>query len=329
MANPFKKIIAYDKEEMISKAFRDAAKKAKNADVKGTGYEKAFQKEGIRIKYASDSLYTKLKESAASFPDFNDLPIVYRELLDLVIGRKKLEENLQNMVWSANRIKKLQMNYLVKLKKTRTTNQCRDLRKDFYGRATSYLRKYKKQIQEVYLASIQLKNLPDFEDVTTVIIAGLPNVGKSSLLRCLTSARPKVQPYPFTTKGLMLGFRNFRFKKVQFIDTPGLLDRSLKKRNKIEMQALVVLKHLANIIVYVFDISETSGYSLEEQMKLYKEIKKLFKKKTISVANKTDVKGMRELKELKLENIPISCQTKKGIDDLLKEIEQSLKNTKH
>ena len=71
MANPFKKIIAYDKEEMISKAFRDAAKKAKNADVKGTGYEKAFQKEGIRIKYASDSLYTKLKESAASFPDFS------------------------------------------------------------------------------------------------------------------------------------------------------------------------------------------------------------------------------------------------------------------
>ncbi len=324
MANPFKKVVAYDKEEMISKAFRDASKKAKNAVIKGTGYEKAFQKEGIRIKYASDSLYTKMKDSVNSFPNLNELPDIYRELLDLIIGKKKLEENLQNITWSANRIKKLQMNYLVKLKKTRTTNQCRDLRKDFYGRATSYLRKYKKQIQEVYLASIQLRNLPDFEDVTTVIIAGLPNVGKSSILRCLTGARPKVQSYPFTTKGLMLGFRDFRFKKVQFIDTPGLLDRSLKKRNKIEMQAIVVLKHLANIIVYIFDISETSGYSLEEQMKLYKEIKKLFKKKMIAVVNKVDVEGMRELEELKLKNIPVSCETKKGIDDLLKEIKESI-----
>ncbi len=325
MANPFKKVTAYEKEELISNAFRSAAKTVEKTEITGERLEKAQQKEGIRIKTTSNYIYDKLKKTVNSFPDFEKIPKIYAELSDLIINTNVLTEDLRKIRWMANQIKKMQMKYLDSLTKCRTTNKCRDARKSFYGRVSSYLGKYRKEMKRIYVASRELRRLPDLEEIPTVIVAGLPNVGKSSLLRCITGANPKVLPYPFTTKGLMLGFRDFRFKKVQFIDTPGLLDRPLKKRNKIEMQAIVVLKHLADIVIYVFDVSETCGYSLEEQMKLYKEIKKTFRKKTIVVVNKADVEGMRELSEIKFDNIPISCETKKGINDLMLELKDYIK----
>jgi nucleolar GTP-binding protein len=60
-------------------------------------------------------------------------------------------------------------------------------------------------------------------DVPTVVLVGAPNVGKSSLVRAVSSGTPEVNDYPFTTRGVTVGHivdqeRGLRF---QVMDTPG------------------------------------------------------------------------------------------------------------
>jgi nucleolar GTP-binding protein len=52
--------------------------------------------------------------------------------------------------------------------------------------------------------------------------------------------------------------------KVQVIDSPGVLDRALEQRNTIEMQSITALAHLNSLIVFIIDISETCGYTIED-----------------------------------------------------------------
>jgi nucleolar GTP-binding protein len=151
------------------------------------------------------------------------------------------------------------------------------------------------------------------------VIAGYPNVGKSSLLRCLSAARPKIAQYPFTTKEIFVGHierkKRHILERYQLIDTPGLLDRPLSKRNDIEKQAVAALTHLADIIIFITDPTETCGYSLMDQSHLLSQLKKMFTDSTfIIVENKSD------LKHSNTNNLKVSCQTGEGIDELIEKI---------
>lgn len=57
-----------------------------------------------------------------------------------------------------------------------------------------------------------------------------------------------------------------QYLRWQVIDTPGVLDQPLERRNTIEMQAITALAHLRACILYVMDVSEQCGYSLKEQV---------------------------------------------------------------
>jgi len=46
------------------------------------------------------------------------------------------------------------------------------------------------------------------EDEFTVVVAGYPNVGKSSFIRLVSTAEPEIAAYPFTTKGVIVGHRD-------------------------------------------------------------------------------------------------------------------------
>ena len=72
-----------------------------------------------------------------------------------------------------------------------------------------------------------------------VVIAGYPNVGKSTMVGNLSSAKPQVSEYPFTTKQIFIGSYKDEYggSYFQVIDTPGILDRPMFERNNIEKQA--------------------------------------------------------------------------------------------
>lgn len=164
-----------------------------------------------------------------------------------------------------------------------------------------------------YLEEVRkhLARLPTIDPSTrTLIITGFPNVGKSSLMNNLTSAKVDVQPYPFTTQSLFVGHTIYKYVPWQVIDTPGLLDHPLEQRNTIEMQAVTALAHLNACILYLIDISETCGYFLDQQISLFNSIKPLFKNKPLVVVlSKTDLKKWEDL----------SPEIKQKIEDIGKE----------
>lgn len=137
-----------------------------------------------------------------------------------------------------------------------------------------------------------LRKLPVISpDEFTIVVAGYPNVGKSSFIQLVSSAEPEIASYPFTTKGVIVGHRNAeRRKRIQFIDTPGLLDRADEERNAIEKQALNALVYVADLVLFVVDASEHCGYSVEAQEKLREEIDGMVTVPMLTVVNKADIK---------------------------------------
>ena len=164
----------------------------------------------------------------------------------------------------------------------------------------------------------------DFE-ATTIVIAGFPNVGKSTLLRQITEAEPQVANYPFTTKGIQIGHTEMHWKHIQIIDTPGLLDRPILEMNDIEMNAIVALEHLADAILFIFDASETCGFHLDNQYNLLKQIEKIFSDvPIIYLFNKMDLVEDAEYLNQYIDDeensIFISAIEGEGIDKINKKI---------
>ncbi|KAM7533477.1 hypothetical protein Aperf_G00000122323 [Anoplocephala perfoliata] len=155
-----------------------------------------------------------------------------------------------------------------------------------------------------------LSRLPSINpDTRTLIVCGFPNVGKSSFINKITRADVDVQPFPFTTKMLFVGHTDYNNLRWQVIDTPGVLDRQLDQLNTIEMVAITALSHLQAAIIYIMDLSEHCGFSIEEQISLFKTLQPLFTNKPLFVvANKTDVANLASLPTEKRELIASICR---------------------
>lgn len=268
-----------------------------------------IEKESAKVFF--NSLYGQLDSVITHFPKIEDLSPFYIELVEVVTGVDIYKKKLGSINWAKFMVKKLYYSFVRKKLSL----------KDFYGRSKSVLKQVSKDL--VFLENVRKKFLkfPSVKSIPTVLLAGFPNVGKTSLLSSLTSSNPEINSYPFTTKEINVGVFEYDNFKVQVIDTPGLLERPLEKRNVIELKAITALKHLANIVLFLFDTSDNSGYTILEQENLLKSIYSIFpKKKVFTVTSKC------ELDKSKKTDFYVSCKEKIGINDLKKELVNKLKN---
>jgi nucleolar GTP-binding protein len=172
-----------------------------------------------------------------------------------------------------------------------------------------------------------LGRLPSIDPNTrTLVIAGFPNVGKSSFLKSISRADVEVQPYAFTTKSLYVGHFDYKMLRFQAVDTPGILDHPLEEMNTIEHQSICAIAHLRAHILYFMDLSEQCGYSVASQIALFNNIKPLFANKLISIViNKIDLMRPDQLdpetqeqlqamlKSGEVEILELSCNTMEGV----------------
>lgn len=175
------------------------------------------------------------------------------------------------------------------------------MKKAALGRMCTIIKRQAQSLQYLEQIRQHLARLPSIDPNTrTLLICGFPNVGKSSFLNKVTQADVEVQPYAFTTKSLYVGHTDYKYLRWQVVDTPGILDHALEDRNTIEMQSITAMAHLRASILYIMDVSEQCGYSIDEQVSLFNNIKALFANKPlILVANKVDIRKIEDLPQEK------------------------------
>ncbi|MGZ7107844.1 MAG: NOG1 family protein [Methanobacterium sp.] len=321
-------------DEMLDKSFSRAKKAANKVRTsKIPRYQMAKKTEEARIKTAFQVTRDTLNNLLDKTPQVDNMHMFYQDYIDVMVGVDELKKSLGALNWAAGLMTKLENEFVFKVRRSRPENAA-NVRKAAFGRISSILRQIGSELDFLDFVKGKLRNMPtiDFE-AFTLVIAGFPNVGKTTVLRQITPAEPKVADYPFTTHGIQIGHFEKKWKKYQIIDTPGLLDRPIKEMNNIELRAMVALEHLADVILYIFDASETSGYPLDAQMRLHEEIEHVFETPIINVFNKMDlVENNKYLdKYISIVNEPLMISASKGsgielIIDKLEEFNGRKKN---
>lgn len=303
-------------DELIDRAFR-RSKKIKMMDRDPT-YR---MKKTIIARTESfvTTIASPLETYVKKFPSIDNLHPFYRELIDIKIDSNKLKKALGAVDWARKTCQQIQTSQAKSLKKSKNIDFLKQKQYEIQGRISSVVKQVNAELLVLAEAQKILKAFPAIQDIPTVVIAGYPNVGKSSLLRRLSSAKPAVAQYPFTTKEIYVGHmqqtNHFVTKPFQLIDTPGLLDRPFEQRNDIEKQAIAALAHLADIIVFVLDPSETCGYSVTDQHQLLDQMHHLFPKASIIV-----VENKGDIAKSSSKNLIISCENGQGIDVLIEKL---------
>jgi nucleolar GTP-binding protein len=278
-------------DELLDKGFRRGKKAADQTRTsKIPKHLKGKRVEEVRVITACQVIKDRLKMILDRVPPIEGLPEFYQDYIDITVGVDDMKKSLGALNWAYGIITQLEKDYGSKIRKN-PSERASELRSQAYGRIASVVNKIKKDLDFLDFAKNNLRNMPTIDfDATTIVIAGFPNVGKSTLLKQITGAEPEVANYPFTTKGIQIGHIEKNWEHIQIIDTPGLLDRPVLDMNDIELNAMVALEHLADAILFIFDGSETCGYPLESQFNLLKEIKKVFKGiPVIYLFNKMDI----------------------------------------
>ncbi len=291
-------------QEILDKAFKKAEK---------VGYKGRKEDTVDRINSFSDTVSHTLKRYVKKFPSIDKLSPFYREIIDIKVGRDALKKSLANLQWASEKAVSIAREEKRKIDEKNHAF----IRKKVYGRISSVVKKVDKDLKILAKAREILINLPEMRnDAVDVVMAGCPNVGKSSIIRALSTAEPEIASYPFTTKKIIVGHRIEKERVFQFIDTPGLLDREPEKRNEIEREAMAALSYATDILVFVIDPSETCGYGIEKQEKLMENITKEFQVPAIVVETKADI-----LKR-KTGNLKVSALTGEGMDLLMERIRE-------
>ena len=157
-------------------------------------------------------------------------------------------------------------------------------------------------------------------------LVGYPNAGKSTLLRKISAARPKVAAYPFTTLHPIVGVIEFPgYRRATIADIPGLIEgahRGLGLGHQF-------LRHITRcrVLVFVIDVAGSEGRNPVEDLKnLRREIDlynpTLSSRPWIVVANKMDLPGAKQNLKAMQERLPrikilaTSAAKGEGIDAL-------------
>ncbi|XP_076380105.1 mitochondrial ribosome-associated GTPase 2 isoform X4 [Megalopta genalis] len=171
-----------------------------------------------------------------------------------------------------------------------------------------------------------LQYVLELRSMAHIGLIGLPNAGKSTLLRAITRARPKIAAYPFTTLRPHLGMILYDdYEQIAVADLPGLISDSHKNRGL----GIQFLKHIERCKTLLFILDVTSDKPWIDFETLKYEISqfnvKLNERSILIAANKIDLPKAKEnfeilTKKVNLPIIPISAKMGTNISTLLKEI---------
>ena len=129
-------------------------------------------------------------------------------------------------------------------------------------------------------------------------LVGVPSAGKSSIISCVSAAKPKIADYPFTTLVPNLGVVRSEDYEYVIADVPGLIEGASEGRGL----GHEFLRHVERTAIIVHVVDVTGGFEGRDPVQDYRIIKRelelydpeFAKRPCLVVANKTDIPGTEE-----------------------------------
>ena len=260
-------------------------------------------------------LRDRLSEIVLQFPTLEELPKFYYDTIDLLIGVDELKKILGSIQGTNKVIWRIYREHTSKIWHS-SVLEAKNTRRAAFSRFESTIKKLNKRFLLLEKLRLNLRKMPFFNfENPIVVIAGFPNVGKSSFLRSVTNASPDIAEYPFTTKNVSIGHyidTQRGYITWQIVDTPGILDRSVSIRNDIEMKAFIAILSLPNVILFLYDPSQVD--SIDKQKNLYNELLGRISVKMVLAINKIDLLTEKEIEDI-IRDLETSLELKK--EDIL------------
>ncbi len=248
-----------------------------------------------RINTINKSLISILGNISTKFPNIDTIHELYREIIAIHFEPGEIKKALGAVLWAKGALESLHVKYSDNIKNARDADNANLISKSYMGRVNSIMKRIDKDLTNLEKFRKFDRWLPPVKtSMFTMCISGFPNVGKSTLLSNITTARPEIDSYPFTTRRLNLGYIG---NEIQLIDTPGTLAR-FEKMNDIEKLAHLAMKLVGDAIIYVYD--PTLEYPWEDQNKLAIQLKE-HNLPIIYYLSKTDLVSESEVEKIKKE----------------------------
>lgn len=222
-------------------------------------------------------LAAPLRDYVDNFPKKKYLHPYERSLVELTLGDGNYEEVLMKVDTLRKKVISVGKEHASLCAKSLSKREAEERLNQGKEKLEEIFHHEGKAIDELLDIAKTLRAMPVVDLKTpTLCLVGAPNVGKSSLVRLLSTGKPEICNYPFTTRGILMGHIALNYQRFQVTDTPGLLRRHDENRNNLEKLTLAVLSHLPTAILYVHDLSGECGMSASDQYSIYKEIKERF-----------------------------------------------------
>lgn len=295
-------------EELLDKAFSRAARAGRA--------KSGLDAQTSMLQTAANIISDNLENVVTAWPDLDAVHPFYRDIADAMVGLDELRGHLNEVGWAGRKATEIRNEYESRLRST-DTETARKHRKQAFARLADIVTEVEDDLEALLAAREELRDLPDIRpDRPTIVVAGFPNVGKSSFVNRVTRADNEAATYPFTTTQVHVGHVEHRHINYQLVDTPGLLDRPPEQRNDIESQAVTALAHAADAVLVILDPSGTCGYPLDLQESLLADIETRFDVPVLAVANMLDRLDPGERAQLDTE-YAMSVETGEGVETVL------------
>lgn len=300
IGNPFENIKAVETSDELMDIAISRALKIKPPGGKMSSIDRSRNHEINRINTMANILTDRLKRTVTSYPSINQIHPFYSELCDVLVDLDKIRIALGRIDGVTVHIRGVEDELVEQIQQSEFKEQNKGIRKKAMARFSSMVHKLTSSLAHLEFSRDTLKQLPSFNPyLPSIVVCGFPNSGKSSFIRAVSTGKPEVASYPFTTKRIIFGHKKIDFLNVQFVDTPGILDRPLEERNTIELQALVALKHLSDVMLYFVDPSPNASASIDDQINLLHEIKEFYSSiKFIPIVTKSDLLDKAEFPKI-------------------------------
>jgi nucleolar GTP-binding protein len=220
------------------------------------------------VNFVHNKIADRLTHIYSSLPDYSKMDEYYLLMSKNIVQEKVLDKYKNHYITTIHLINSISEKYKRFVKREKKYTDKLKLKKEYLGRIKSILKKLDGTNEILMGYGKYFRAIPNPQKLFTVVLVGAPNTGKTTLLAEITTADPEINSYSFTTKTLNFGYYKKREEIIQVVDTPGLIHEDFKDMNFIEKQAVVAIKTLADVIIFLFNQHQ----SYDEQKKILKKL---------------------------------------------------------